>query len=55
MYSLYGLMEEVEELENFRKELNSFHDHIKFTFDSNKENINFLDVNIKKTQIQSLH
>ena len=28
------------------KELNSFRDHIKFTFESNKESINFLDVNI---------
>ena len=28
------------------KELNSFCDHIKFTFESNKENINFLNVNI---------
>ena len=35
-----------EELENFMKELNSFRDHIKFTFESNKESINFLDVNI---------
>ena len=32
--------------ENFMKELNSFRDHIKFTFESNKESINFLDVNI---------
>ena len=32
--------------ENFMKELNSFLDHIKFTFESNKENINFLDINI---------
>ena len=35
-----------EELENFIKELNSFSDHIKFTFESNEENINYLDVNI---------
>ena len=35
-----------EELENSMKELNSFPDNIKFTFESNKENINFLDVNI---------
>ena len=28
------------------KELNSFSDHIKFTFESDKENINYLDVNI---------
>ena len=28
------------------KELNSFRDPIKFTFESNKENVNFLDVNI---------
>ena len=35
-----------EELESFMKELNSFSDHIKFTCESNKENINFLDVNI---------
>ena len=35
-----------EELENFMKELNSFRDHIKFTFESNKENIKFLDANI---------
>ena len=35
-----------EELENFLKELNSFRDHIKFTFESDKENMNFLDVNI---------
>ena len=35
-----------EELENFIKELNSFRGHIDFTFQSNKENINFLDVNI---------
>ena len=27
------------------KELNSFSDHIKFTFESDKENINYLDVN----------
>ena len=27
-------------------ELNSFSDHIKFTLEFNKENINFLDVNI---------
>ena len=35
-----------EELKNFMKELNNFRDHIKFTFESDKENINFLDVNI---------
>ena len=35
-----------EELENFMKELNNFRDHTKFTFESNKESINFLDVNI---------
>ena len=35
-----------EELEHFVKELNSFSDHIKFTFESDKENINYLDVNI---------
>ena len=36
-----------EEHESSLKELNSFRDHIKFTFESNnKENINFLDVNI---------
>ena len=29
-----------EELENFIKRLNSFRDHIKFTFESDKENIN---------------
>ena len=34
-----------EDNESFMKKLNSFHDHIKFTFESNKENINFLDVN----------
>ena len=28
------------------KELNSFRDNIKFTFESGKENINFLDINI---------
>ena len=28
-----------EELENFMKRLNSFTDHIKFTFESDKENI----------------
>ena len=30
----------------FIKELNSFSDLIKFTFESDKENINYLDVNI---------
>ena len=45
MYSLYGLNGK-EELENFMKELNSFNDHIKFTFESDKVNINYLDVNI---------
>ena len=35
-----------EELENFMKELNSFRDHIKFTFKSDEKNINYLDVNI---------
>ena len=35
-----------EELENFMKKLNSFSDHIKFTFESDKENNNYLDVNI---------
>ena len=35
-----------EELESFMKELNKFSDHIKVTFESNKENLNFLDVNI---------
>ena len=35
-----------EELQNFIKELNSFSDHIKFTFESDKENINNLDINI---------
>ena len=35
-----------EELENFMEELISFSDHIKFTFESDKENINYLDVNI---------
>ena len=34
------------------KELSSFHDHIKFTFESNKENINFLDVNINLSNSQ---
>ena len=43
MYSLYGLK---EELENFMKELNSFSDPRKFTFESDKENIIYLDVNI---------
>ena len=45
MYSLYGLMVK-RNLENFMKELNSFRDHIKFTFDSNKESINFLDATL---------
>ena len=35
-----------EKLETFAKELYSFSDHKKFEFESNKENINFLDVNI---------
>ena len=35
-----------EELENFMKKLNSFSDRIKFTFESDKENNNYLDVNI---------
>ena len=35
-----------EELENFMKELNSFCDHINFTFECDKENTNFSDVNI---------
>ena len=35
-----------EEFENLMKELNGFRDHIKFTLESNKESINFLDVNI---------
>ena len=35
-----------EELEKFVRELNSFRDHITFTFESNKESINFLHVNI---------
>ena len=35
-----------EELENFMKELNSFSDHIKFTFESDKENIIYLDVTL---------
>ena len=35
-----------EELESFVKELKSFSDHVKFTFEFNKENTNFLDVNI---------
>ena len=35
-----------EKLETFAKELYSFSDHKKFKFESNKENINFLDVNI---------
>ena len=35
-----------EKLENFLKELNSFSGHIKFTFDSDKENNTYLDVNI---------
>ena len=30
-----------EKIENFMKELNSFCDHIKFTLESSKENINF--------------
>ena len=30
-----------EELESFMKELNKFSDHIKVTFESNKENLNF--------------
>ena len=35
-----------ERLENFMKELNSSSDHIKFTFESVKENTNYLGVNI---------
>ena len=35
-----------EEFENLMKELNGFRDHTKFTLESNKESINFLDVNI---------
>ena len=35
-----------EECKHFMKELNSFRDHVKFTFESNKESINILDVNI---------
>ena len=35
-----------EEFESFMKELNSFSDHIKFPFHSNKEDINLLDVSI---------
>ena len=35
-----------EELKHFMKELNSFRDHIKFAFESNKEIINILDVSI---------
>ena len=35
-----------EELESFINELNSFSDHRKITFESSKENISFLDVNI---------
>ena len=33
------------------KELNSFSDHIKFIFKSNKENIKFLDVNINLSNV----
>ena len=33
-------------LKIFLKELNSFRDHIKFTFKSDEKNINYLDVNI---------
>ena len=35
-----------EELENLMKESNSFSDHIKFMFESGKENINYLNVKI---------
>ena len=35
-----------KELESFMKELNSFSDHIKFTFESDKENIIYLDVTL---------
>ena len=42
MYCLYGLMVK-RDLKVLWK---SFSDHIKFTFESNKENINFLEVNI---------
>ena len=41
-----------EELESFIKELNSFIDHIKFTFESNKENINFLEnINLSNSHL----
>ena len=43
-----------EELESFIKELNSFIDHIKFTFESNKENINFLEnVNLSNSHLMT--
>ena len=35
-----------KKLESFMKELNSFSDHIKFTFESDKENIIYLDVTL---------
>ena len=35
-----------KELENFMKELNSFSDHIKLTFESDKENIIYSDVTL---------
>ena len=41
MYSLYGVM-----VKRNLKELNSFGYHIKFAFEFDKENINYLDVNI---------
>ena len=35
-----------EKPENFMRKLNSFSDHIKLAFKSDKESINFLDINI---------
>ena len=43
-----------EELDNFMKELNSFNDHIKFTFESDKENINYLDAKINLSNGQTV-
>ena len=36
-----------KKLQNFLQKLNKFHPNIKFTHESSKENISFLDLNVK--------
>ena len=52
MFSLFG-SQGPGKLASFMKEFNNYHPNIKFTYELNKENITFLDLNVSLSENKS--